>query len=164
MTKLRISVIGPADGASPKQIGIAREVGYLIAEKDAQLVCGGLGGVMKAACQGAIANHGVTIGLLPGDKDILDNDHLSVMLPTGLGELRNGLVVRAGHAAICIGGSWGTLSEVAFALRSGRTCVGIEPWEIMENGNAAYDGIKTALTAADAVRIAIGAAKVWQSK
>jgi uncharacterized protein (TIGR00725 family) len=93
------------------------------------IVCGGLGGVMAAVCQGARREGGDTVGLLPGDRLQAGNPDLTVTVPTGLGELRNALVVRAGDAVICIGRSWGTLSEVALALRQGRHVTLLHSWE-----------------------------------
>ncbi|HWH29248.1 MAG TPA: TIGR00725 family protein, partial [Mycobacteriales bacterium] len=96
----------------------------------AVLVCGGLGGVMAAACAGAAAAGGVTVGLLPGDDRGAANPHVTVALPTGLGELRNGLLVRCCDAVIGIGGGWGTLSELALARRTGVPVVLLGSWQV----------------------------------
>jgi uncharacterized protein (TIGR00725 family) len=129
-----VAVVGPGDGATQEQVEIARQVGSLLAEKNAVVVCGGLGGVMAAACQGAAARAGLTVGLLPGrDRAAAaqaGNRHLSVVLPTGLGELRNGLVVNAADAVIAIGGSWGTLSEIALAMRTGKPTIVLGSWTV----------------------------------
>lgn len=163
MTPRRISVIGPgAGGTTPRHLEIAEEVGRLLAAEGAHVICGGLGGIMEAACRGAFEAGGTTIGILPGHNDD-GNDYLSVMLPTGLGELRGGLVVQAGHAAICIGGSWGTLSEVALTLRSGRTCVGIETWDVVGDDMVIGGGIVAASHAREAVELALRAADIWRS-
>ena len=108
----------------------AQEVGRLLAENGATLICGGLGGVMAAACQGAAGAGGLTIGLLPGTDRTSANQWVSVAIPTGLGELRNGLVVRAAEAVIAVGGGYGTLSEVALALKAGTTVIGLGTWDI----------------------------------
>jgi hypothetical protein len=96
---------------------VAEEVGRRIAEAGGVLICGGLGGVMAAAARGAAAAGGVTIGLLPGTDATGANPHISIPLPTGLGESRNALVARTAGAVIAIGGEWGTLSEIAFARK-----------------------------------------------
>jgi uncharacterized protein (TIGR00725 family) len=94
------------------------------------LVCGGLGGAMEAACQGAKQAGGATVGLLPGPDRAEANPYVDVALPTGLGEGRNLLVVRAADVVIAVGGGYGTLSEIALALRHGKPVVGIGSWEI----------------------------------
>jgi uncharacterized protein (TIGR00725 family) len=94
------------------------------------LVTGGLGGVMEAACRGARKAGGTTIGILPGTDRSAANPHVSVAIATGLGEARNALVVRSADAVIAIGGAYGTLSEIAFALKAGKRVVGLGTWEI----------------------------------
>ena len=89
------------------------------------LVCGGLGGVMEAACRGARERGGITLGILPGLDRAAANPHVSVALPTGLGEARNALVVRAADALIAVGGGYGTLSEIALALKAGKRVIGL---------------------------------------
>ncbi len=126
-----VAVVGPGV-AEPPELDAAREVGSRLAQAGAVLVCGGLGGVMSAACEGALAAGGTTVGLLPGHDRSEGNPHLSVALPTGLGELRNGLVVRAADALIAIGGSVGTLSEVALAARTGVPVVLLESWRVTD--------------------------------
>jgi uncharacterized protein (TIGR00725 family) len=116
-----VGVVGPGgDRATAEEEACAREVGALLAQRNVVVVCGGLGGVMEAVCEGARREGGDSVGLLPGDRWEAANPHLTIALPTGLGELRNGLLVRAGETIICIGRSSGTLSEVALALRLGR--------------------------------------------
>ena len=122
-------MVGPRE-ASPEETATAEEVGELIARRGAVLVCGGLEGVMEAACRGARAEGGTSVGILPGlDRDAA-NPHLDVALPTGLGEARNALVVNAADAVIAIGGGYGTLSEIGLALRAGKPVVGVGTWEI----------------------------------
>ena len=113
------------------------------------LVCGGLGGVMAAACAGAAEGGGLSVGFLPGSDRTEGNEYLTVALPTGVGELRNGLVVRASDAVIAIGGSWGTLSEIALARRTGTPVVTIGGWTIEGQPGP------TARSAADAVAQAL---------
>lgn len=96
----------------------------------ATVVCGGLGGVMEAACRGAKETGATTVGILPGSDRSAANPFVDVAIPTGLGEARNALVVRAADAVIAIGGAYGTLSEIAFALKAGKRVAGIGTWEI----------------------------------
>ena len=109
---------------------MAESVGRELASRGAVLVCGGLGGVMEAACTGAKEGGGTTIGILPGTDRAAANPFVDFAIPTGLGEARNALVVRAADALIAIGGGYGTLSEIAFALKAGKPVVGLGTWEI----------------------------------
>jgi uncharacterized protein (TIGR00725 family) len=127
-------------------IEAAEEVGRLLAERGAMLVCGGLGGTMEAACRGARAGGGTTIGILPGLSRSDANPFVDVVVPTGLGEARNALVVRAADAVIALGGGYGTLSEIALALRAGKPVIGIGTWDI--DMVQAVDGVEAAVTAA----------------
>jgi uncharacterized protein (TIGR00725 family) len=160
---MRIGVIGPGTpdaGSGDEQL--AERVGELLARRGATLVCGGLGGVMAAACRGAQRAGGTTVGLLPGLDTDGANPYLTVALPTGLGELRNGLVVNASEAVICVGGSWGTLSEMALALRTGTPCVGLACWAVdtlgseqertVHRAESPEDAVDAARTAASAAR------------
>lgn len=114
-----VGVIGPGEGATLTDIRAAEEVGAAVARVGAVVFTGGLDGVMAAAARGAARQGGFTVGLLPGtDRTGVDRAY-SVAIPTGLGELRNGLLVRACDVLICVGLSWGTLSEVALAVRTG---------------------------------------------
>lgn len=114
---LRIGVIG-SHQCGAEVAADARRVGSLVAESGAVLVCGGLGGVMAAAAEGARAAGGTTVGILPGTDPRAANPGIEIAIPTGLGEARNALVVGASDAVIAIAGSWGTLSEAAFCLKS----------------------------------------------
>jgi uncharacterized protein (TIGR00725 family) len=124
-----VAVVGPGE-ASPAEADAAELVGQALAQAGAAVVCGGLGGVMAAACRGAESAGGLTVGLLPGTDRAAANQWVQVALPTGLGELRNGLVVRAADAVIAVGGAYGTLSEVALALKTGVPVIGLSTWEI----------------------------------
>jgi uncharacterized protein (TIGR00725 family) len=140
-------VVGPGD-ASPEQAALAQHVGRLLARRGAVVVCGGLGGVMEAACRGARGEGGTAVGILPGLDRRAANPHVSVAIPTGLGEARNALVVRAADALIAVGGAYGTLSEIALALKAGKPVVGLGTWEI-DGVNAASSpeaAVETALT------------------
>jgi uncharacterized protein (TIGR00725 family) len=123
-----IAVIGPGD-AAPEEAERAEAVGAEVAIAGATLVCGGLGGVMAAACRGAAAHGGMTVALLPGEDRQAANEWVQIAIPTGLGEVRNVLLVRAAHAVIAIGGGWGTLSEMALAVRAGVPVLGLDSWE-----------------------------------
>ena len=124
MTRRIIAVIGGGT-CTPDETALAEETGRLIADGGAVLVCGGLSGVMEAACKGAKANGGVTVGILPGADPAAANRYIDVPLATGLGEMRNFLIVRTAHALIAIGGGVGTLSEIALAQRIGKPIVGL---------------------------------------
>jgi uncharacterized protein (TIGR00725 family) len=124
-----VAVVGPSQASGEETIA-AEAVGRGLAAAGVTLVCGGLGGVMAAACRGAAGNGGVTIGILPGVDRTAANEWVKVALPTGLGELRNGLVVRAADAVIAVGGAYGTLSEIALALRMGVPVIGVNTWQI----------------------------------
>ena len=134
-----VGVVGAGDADSPE----AFEAGRLLASRGVVVVTGGLGGVMAAACRGAASAGGVTVGLLPGLDRAAANEWVSVAIPTGLGELRNGLVVRAADALVAVGGGYGTLSEIALALKVGKRVVGIGSWPV--------EGVEAAADAADAV-------------
>jgi uncharacterized protein (TIGR00725 family) len=105
-------------------------VGRELAGAGAVVVCGGLGGVMEAACRGAREAGGRTIGILPGTDRTAANEFVEVAIPTGLGEARNALVVRTADALIAVGGGYGTLSEIALALKAGKRVVGLDSWDI----------------------------------
>lgn len=142
-----VAVVGPGRDVSPDLLAEAKDVGRLLAQEGCTVVTGGLGGVMEAASQGAYAEGGLTVGLLPGSSRTEGNDFLTVALPTGLGEMRNALVVRSCHVVICVGGSWGTLSEVALAVRTGVPVVALHGWQLPEGLHAADDAVTAVRTA-----------------
>jgi uncharacterized protein (TIGR00725 family) len=148
-----IGVVGAGSGDAAAE-STATRVGTLCAEAGAVVVTGGLGGVMEAASRGAQRAGGMTVGILPTAHRMGANEYLTVSIPTGLGEARNALVVRASDALIAIGGEWGTLSEIAFALKLGVPVIGIDTWELSRRGSPA-EGIIRASDAAHAVRIAL---------
>ncbi len=128
-----VAVVGPADGARPVDVEHATEVGRLLAAASAVVLTGGHHGVMRAAAAGVSERGGVSIGLLPGlDRAAGAAEH-TYLLPTGLGELRNGLLVRSADAVIAVGCSWGTLSEIALARRTGVPLVLIDPWDLPDD-------------------------------
>jgi uncharacterized protein (TIGR00725 family) len=126
-----VGVCGAGE-ASGELTAFAEEVGRGLAEAGAVLVCGGRGGVMEAASRGAREAGGVTVGLLPGSDRSDGNAWLSVAIATGLGEMRNALIVRSVDVVIAIGGEWGTLSEIAFARKLGKPVVALATWELPE--------------------------------
>jgi uncharacterized protein (TIGR00725 family) len=150
-----VAVCGSGE-ATTQEEAWAEEVGRLIAEAGAVLVCGGLGGVMDAAAKGCEAAGGVSIGILPGEGRDSASPHLAVSIPTGLGEARNALVVRAADAVIAISGEFGTLSEIALALKLGKPVVGLHTWELAKGGSP-IDAIVRAETPEEAVRAALEA-------
>lgn len=131
LTGRYVAVSGPG-AASGEESLVARELGRRLAEAGAIVLTGGLGGVMAAAAEGVRQAGGTCIGLLPGPERSAGDSAHTVLLPTGLGELRNGLLVRAADAVVSIGGSWGTLSEIALAVRTGRPLVRIGGWPLPE--------------------------------
>jgi len=151
--KTIIAVIG-ASQASIAELEVAENVGRLIAINGATLVCGGMGGVMEAACRGAVAEGGLTIGILPGDSARDANDFVGIPIVTGIGHARNMAVVKSAQAVIAIGGSFGTLSEIAHALQSSLPVIGLDTWQISRNGKY-KDAIATASTPFEAVSKAL---------
>lgn len=113
---------------------VAEAVGRLVAEKGATLVCGGMGGVMEAASQGATSAGGVVLGILPGCSREEGNPYLTLSIVTGMGEGRNIILVRSCDAVIAIGGGYGTLSEIAFAHKFGVPVVGLQTWTLVKGG------------------------------
>jgi len=126
-----VAVCGPGE-ASPEVASQAEEVGRLLARAGAVWVCGGLGGALEAAARGAAAEGGIVIGILPGTRRDEANPHVTLSIPTGMGEMRNTLIVRAADALIAVDGEFGTLSEVAFALKTGVPVVGLGTWELVK--------------------------------
>jgi hypothetical protein len=128
-----IAVIG-GGRCSRGEAKLAEEVGRELARRGAILVCGGLGGIMEAACRGASLEGGTTVGILPGDNSQAANPYVQIPIVTGLGEARNVIVVKSAQAVIAIGGSYGTLSEISYALKSGIPVIGLNTWALSRNG------------------------------
>jgi len=141
-----VAVVGASE-ASAELAQAAEAVGRGLAAAGAVVVTGGRGGVMAAASKGAEELRGTTVGILPGYDRGEANEWVSVAIPTGLGELRNGLIIRAADVVIAVGGAYGTLSEVALALRAGVPVIGLRTWEI--------EGIERVGTPEDAVALAL---------
>jgi uncharacterized protein (TIGR00725 family) len=125
--KRYVAVCGPGL-ASLEEAALAEEIGRLLAREGAVVVCGGLGGVMEAAAQGAASEGGVAVGILPGTDRTGQASALAFSIPTGMWEARNAIVVRAADALIAVGGAFGTLSEIALALKTGVPVVGLGTW------------------------------------
>ena len=140
-----------AGEADAGQRAVAEEIGRLLAEAGAVVVTGGLGGVMEAASKGAREAGGTTLGLLPGVDRREGNPWLTVAVPTGMGEMRNALVVRAADGVIAVGGEWGTLSEIAFARKTGTPVVALQSWDL-----DAVDGFDTPAEAVAALLRRLG--------
>jgi hypothetical protein len=151
--KLHIAVVGAAR-ARAAECAAAEQVGRRIAEAGAVLVCGGLGGVMEAACRGARSAGGTTIGILPGTDRLEANDFVDVAIPTGIGEARNAVVVGTADAVVAVGGEFGTLSEIAFALKAGTPVIGLDSWELARRGTA-VEGVLPATGPEEAVALAL---------
>jgi uncharacterized protein (TIGR00725 family) len=150
-----VAVVGAGDATVDEQQN-AERVGRGLAESGAVVVCGGLGGVMEAACRGAKSAGGATLGILPGSRRTDANPFVDIAVATGLGEMRNGLVVRSADALIAIGGEFGTLSEIALALKAGKAVVGLGTWELSKR-DGPVDAIVRATSPEDAVTRALAA-------
>jgi uncharacterized protein (TIGR00725 family) len=155
--KLIIAVIGGAK-CSSSEAALAEVVGRELAKREAILVCGGLTGVMEAACRGAAIESGMTIGILPTDDPADGNPYVQIPVATGVGYARNIAVVKSAQAVIAIDGDYGTLTEIGFALKSAIPVVGLNTWSLSRNGQEDKSIIK-ATDAVDAVEKAILLAK-----
>ena len=152
-----VSVIG-GSRCSQRESELAEEVGAELARRGVTLICGGLTGVMAAACRGAHQAGGRTVGILPGTRREDANPYVDIPIVTTIGEARNVIVVCSGQAVIAIGGEYGTLSEVAYALRNKIPVVGLNTWELSRRGQ--LDGsMIIADNAGDAVDKALAAIK-----
>jgi uncharacterized protein (TIGR00725 family) len=149
-----IAVIGSGE-ATEVEASLAGQVGVLLADADAVVISGGLGGVMRASCEAAFRRGGTTVGLLPGSDRAAGNPFLTVALPTGLGELRNGLVVAMADAIIAIGGGWGTLNEIALAMRVGKPIVAIQSWDVQSPAPQSVQPLTVAQSPEEAVRLVL---------
>jgi uncharacterized protein (TIGR00725 family) len=152
-----IAVVGASAG-TPAELALGEAVGRGLAEAGAVLVCGGMGGVMEAAAGGCLKAGGKTVGILPGDSRLDANPYLTIAVATGLGESRNVVVVRTSDAVIAVHGEFGTLSEIALALKMGKPVVGLGTWELSKDGvpvemivraNSPEEAVRDALRLAD---------------
>ncbi len=142
-----IGVIG-GNSCTTEVYNLAEEVGRLIAQNGAGLICGGMGGVMEAACKGAFNAGGLTIGILPSDNPLTANSFVRIPIATGMGIGRNIIIVRTARSFIAIDGRYGTLSEIAFALQLGKPVLSLSPW-------LEVPGIRKVKTPAEAVKLAL---------
>jgi uncharacterized protein (TIGR00725 family) len=157
---LQIAVVGAAT-CDDETLALARESGERIAEAGATLICGGRGGVMAAACAGARARGGRTVGILPGRDESASqpNEHLDVVLFTGLEQARNQVLVLSSAAVVAVGGGWGTLSEIALALKFRVPVVALKGWNLRRPDGLTDPLLSHARTPADAVALALAGAR-----
>jgi hypothetical protein len=156
--KIFIAVIGESN-ASPEIAKLAEEVGAEIAKAGAVLISGGLKGVMEASCKGAKSAGGTTIGILPGSKRDDGNSYIDYPIITGIGYARNKLVVKTGHAVIAVGGHYGTLSEIAFALGYKLPVIGLNTWQMIHHNGQMDKEVHRVNTAKEAVALALKLAR-----
>jgi uncharacterized protein (TIGR00725 family) len=148
MPRRYVAVCGASE-ATPSQLEAAREVGKLLARSGAIVINGGFGGVMGAASEGAASEGGTVVGILPDTDRDGANVHLTLALPTGLGQARNAVIVTAADCVIAIGAGWGTLSEIGLARKLGRAVFALDTWKVR--------GLETVDSPAEAVRRALEA-------
>lgn len=152
-----IAVIG-SQAASARESEAAYQVGAGLADAGAVVICGGLGGVMAAACRGARDHAGTAVGLLPGSDRSEANPYLDIAIATGLGETRNAVVACAADAVIAIGGEFGTLSEIALALKQQTAVVALDSWQLARAGEPSQ-AIEPVAGATEAVERALALAR-----
>jgi len=152
-----IAAVGPSAG-TPADLAIGEAVGRGIAEAGGVLVCGGMGGVMEAAAGGCADARGRSVGILPSDSRLDANPYVTIAVATGMGEARNAIVVRTADAVIAVHGEFGTLSEIALALKMGKPVVGLGTWELGKDGEP-VDAIVPAIDAREAVDTALRLAR-----
>lgn len=152
----RIGVLGP-NTCSDAEAAVGREVGAEIARRGGVLLCGGLGGMMEAAAEGAKSAGGLTVGILPGAAADAANRFIDLPIPTGLGAYRNMLLVQSCDAVIAVRGGYGTLSEIGAALRLGVPVIALESWQVGQGGSV-DTGIHVAKSAKEAVALAFASA------
>ena len=156
-----IAVIGGSSPTNPEHVRLAEEVGRELANRGVSLVCGGLSGIMEAACKGAKSAGGTTIGILPGRSSRDANSYVDIPIVTTMGFSRNVIVVHTGDAVIAVGGAFGTLSEIGHALGDGIPVVALNTWPLSRNGDGqpVDEAMIQAADPVDAVEKAIAAAE-----
>jgi uncharacterized protein (TIGR00725 family) len=153
----QIAVCGPGE-CDEVESEIAYRVGQLIAERNAVLICGGGTGVMAAAAKGARSRNGIVIGVRPDDARERASADLSAVIRTNMGEARNAIIVASADAVIAVGGSWGTLSELALAMRRGDLpVISLGGWQVQDQQGQPVPGIESAPTPEAAIEMACGA-------
>ena len=155
----QVAVIGPSGAELGSEAAVlGEEVGRLLAEAGVTLVCGGMGGVMAAACGGAREAGGEAIGIVPGHEVGEANEFCTHVVATGIGHARNLAVVSSGEVVIAIGGEWGTLSEIGFARAIGRSVIALRSWDLRGRERMAdAPGVMPADSAREAVDLALAA-------
>jgi uncharacterized protein (TIGR00725 family) len=154
----RIGVMGPGV-CSGHALQLARDVGFEIARANAILICGGMGGVMEAAARGARDGGGITVGILPGARADDANPYIDIPVATDLGNARNVVNILTSQVVIAIQGGYGTLTEIALALKCGTPVIGLETWAVTPPGETPPADIILAKTPHEAVATAIRMAK-----
>ncbi|MGD9962320.1 MAG: TIGR00725 family protein [Thermoplasmata archaeon] len=154
MTFNIIGVIG-ASRPDRRTYELAEEVGREIAKRGAAVLCGGLGGVMEAVCKGARSEGGLTIGIIPSDFKDDANKYVQIPIVTGMGIGRNVMLVKSADILIAVGGSFGTLSEIAHALNMGKTVVGLDTWKLDRAYDKPIPGLMAAESPKEAVKMAM---------
>jgi len=152
-----VAVIGNSS-CSEEETRLAEAVGERLARRGAAVICGGLGGVMEGVCRGARSQGGLTVGILPGEDPGEANSWVDIPIATGVGYARNMAVVKSAGAVIAIGGNYGTLSEIAYALKSGIPVIGLNTWTLSRNGKEDSSIIRVS-TAEEAVEQAVSLAE-----
>lgn len=147
---IQVSVCGPRDAASD-EVANAREIGRRLAERGAAVICGGYSGVMAAVSEGAASAGGLVVGILSGRDRAGADENLTLAIPTGLADARNAVIALAGDAVIVVGGSWGTLSELALAMREGKTVVQLGGWRLTDKDGRPIDGVIYVRTPEEAI-------------
>jgi uncharacterized protein (TIGR00725 family) len=160
---IKISVIGGSK-VDTDIYQLAYRVGREIARKEAVLICGGLTGIMEAACKGAKKEGGLTIGILPTQNENDANEYVDIVIPTGMGYARNVSIILSAHAVIAINGSYGTLSEISYTLTYKKPIIGLKTWDAQPYYSENTPFIIRAETAEEAVRIAMKEAKNYIKK
>lgn len=157
-----VAVIGDGDPRGPdahRLLEWGEEVGQLLARGGAIVITGGLGGIMRAASRGAASAGGQTIGVLPGADASEANEYVQIAIPTGLGVVRNLVVVTASDAVVAVGGRHGTLSEIGLALRMGRHVVALSSWRVESEHRLGGPQVHRARDPREAVHLALRLAK-----
>jgi len=155
-SNLRVAIIG-AGTCTDREAALAEEVGWRLAQAGAVVLTGGRGGVMAAASRGAAQAGGLVVGILPGDDASQANPWVTLPIVTGMGEARNAILMRTAQAVIAVGGEYGTLSEIAFAIKFGRPVVGLHTWRASGPNQTALpiDAVDSAAEAVIAVLAAL---------
>jgi uncharacterized protein (TIGR00725 family) len=150
---IQVAVCGPRE-CDDELRRLAAETGRLLAARGAVVICGGYGGVMAAVAHGAASAGGTVVGILSGADRAHADPHLSIVIPTGLGQARNAVIVNSGDAVIVVGGSWGTLSELALAMRGGRApVVQLGGWHVSDSTGRPLPGVRHARTPREALEL-----------